>query len=63
MPYTPTNHRNESALRSEMERLAHDARSIRRTIEHARSEADKRVLNRQLTEIQLRMDVLSSLLR
>lgn len=63
MPYQPTSHRSEASIRADIERLANDARSIRRTIEHARTEADKRVLNRQLTELQLQMDVLRGLLR
>jgi hypothetical protein len=37
---------------AEIEKLELDARSIRRRIEHAKNQEDKRVLNRQLREIQ-----------
>jgi hypothetical protein len=36
---------------AQLERLEMDARDLRRRIEHARTEADKRVLNRQLQDI------------
>lgn len=42
----------ESELITHIERLELEAREIRRRIEHARNEDDKRVLNRQLNEIQ-----------
>jgi hypothetical protein len=41
----------EADLMEEIERLEFNAREIRRRIEHARTPADKRVLNRQLQEI------------
>lgn len=42
----------ETELMAEIERLELEARQIRRSVEHARSEADKRVLNRQLQELK-----------
>ena len=42
----------ESEVIAEIERLELEARSIRRRVEHARNEADKRVLNRQLQELK-----------
>jgi hypothetical protein len=41
----------ESDLMAEIERLEHEARDIRRKIEHVRNQEDKRVLNRQLQEL------------
>jgi outer membrane murein-binding lipoprotein Lpp len=41
---------NESDLIAAIERLELDVRDTRRRIEHARTEADKRVLNRQIGE-------------
>ena len=43
---------------AEIERLELEARELRRRVEHAGSERDKRVLNRQLTEIREEIDVL-----
>lgn len=42
----------ESEVMAEIERLELEARQIRRSVEHARNEADKRVLNRQLEELE-----------
>jgi len=42
----------ESDIIAEIERLELEARSIRRRIEHVRNEQDKRVLNRQLAELE-----------
>ena len=42
----------ESEVVAEIERLELEARQIRRSVEHARNEPDKRVLNRQLSELQ-----------
>jgi hypothetical protein len=42
----------ESEVVARIERLELDARDIRRRIEHARDERDKRVLNRQIEEIK-----------
>jgi hypothetical protein len=41
----------EADLMEEIERLEFNAREIRRRVEHARTLADRRVLNRQLQEI------------
>jgi PleD family two-component response regulator len=41
----------ESDVVAEIERLELEARGIRRRVEHARTEDDKRVLNRQLKEL------------
>jgi hypothetical protein len=54
---------SETAVKAAIERLALDARHVRRCVEHARTEADKRVLNRQLAEIQVRIDQLKATLR
>lgn len=42
----------ESEVMAEIERLELESRQIRRSVEHARNEADKRVLNRQLKELE-----------
>jgi outer membrane murein-binding lipoprotein Lpp len=42
---------SESEIIAQIERLEMDARDLRRRIEHARTEADKRVLNRQLLDM------------
>jgi len=41
----------EADVMEGIERLELKAREIRRRVEHARTEADKRVLNRQLQEL------------
>jgi hypothetical protein len=48
----------EADLVAQIERLELEARDIRRRIEHARNEEDKRVLNRQLEEIERDVEVL-----
>ena len=48
----------ESDLMAEIERLELEARDVRRRVEHARTEADKRVLNRQLKELEEQVDFL-----
>ena len=48
----------ESELMAEIERLELETRDIRRRIEHARSEEDKRVLNRQLDELKQQIETL-----
>ena len=50
----------ESDIIAEIERLELEARDIRRRVEHAHSEEDKRVLNRQLAEIKQQIEVLRS---
>lgn len=50
----------ESDIIAEIERLEFDARSIRRRVEHARNQQDRRVLNRQLQEIHDRIEYLKS---
>jgi hypothetical protein len=50
----------ESEVMAEIERLELEARQIRRSVEHARSEADKRVLNRQLEELKEQIRLLRS---
>ena len=42
----------EADIIAEIERLELEARSVRRRVEHARTEQDKRVLNRQLQELE-----------
>lgn len=48
----------EADLIAEIERQELAARDIRRRIEHLRTQQDKRVLNRQLKEIEERVEVL-----
>ena len=48
----------ESDTVAEIERLELEARDIRRRVEHARSEVDKRVLNRQLEELKDQIEFL-----
>ena len=50
----------ESDLITEIERLELESRDIRRRVEHARTEEDKRVLNRQLEELKQQIEVLKS---
>ncbi len=54
---------NETEIIATIERLEMDARDIRRRVEHARTEADKRVLNRQLKDLQDEIDFLRVRLR
>ena len=49
-------HATEPDVIAEIERLELEARDVRRRVEHARSEQDKRVLNRQLREIEEQVD-------
>jgi hypothetical protein len=42
----------ESEIMAEIERLELEARSVRRSVEHARTPDDQRVLNRQLEELK-----------
>jgi len=46
----------ESDIIAEIERLELEARDIRRRVEHAHNEEDKRVLNRQLDEIKQQIE-------
>ncbi|MGB7160370.1 MAG: hypothetical protein WBD40_20040 [Tepidisphaeraceae bacterium] len=46
----------ESDIIAEIERLELEARDIRRRVEHAHGEEDKRVLNRQLEEIKQQIE-------
>ena len=46
----------EPDLIAEIERLELEARDVRRRVEHARTEQDKKVLNRQLREIEEQVD-------
>jgi hypothetical protein len=47
MVYNP-----EADLIADIERLELNARDVRRKVEHAKNQEDKRVLNRQLQEIK-----------
>lgn len=42
----------EAEMVAQIERLELEGREIRRKVEHVRNESDKRVLNRQLRDIQ-----------
>ena len=48
----------ESETVAEIERLELEARDARRRVEHARTEADKRVLNKQLDELKTQIQYL-----
>lgn len=48
----------EADTMAEIERLELEARDIRRRVEHARNEEDKRVLNRQLGELREQIEYL-----
>jgi len=50
----------EADIIAEIERLELEGRDIRKRVEHARSEADKRVLNRQLEELKQRIEFLQA---
>jgi predicted nucleic acid-binding Zn-ribbon protein len=50
----------ESDIIAQIERLELESRDIRRRIEHAHTEADKRVLNKQLEELKQEIEVLRS---
>ena len=50
----------ESDTVAQIERLELEARDIRKRVEHARTEADKRVLNRQLHELKEQIEYLRS---
>jgi len=53
-------HNPEPEIIAQIERLELQARDVRRRIEHARNEPDKRVLNRQLAELQDQIEILRS---
>jgi hypothetical protein len=48
----------ESDVIAEIERLELESRDIRKRIEHAQGEEDKRVLNRQLDELKEQIELL-----
>ncbi len=48
----------ESETIAEIERLELEARDLRRRVEHVRNAEDKRVLNRQLHEIEQQVEFL-----
>ena len=50
----------ESDTMAEIERLELEARDIRRRIERARNEEDRRVLDRQLKEIREEVELLQA---
>ena len=50
----------ESDLMEEIERLELEARDLRRKIEHLINEQDKRVMNRQLNELEEQISRLQS---
>jgi hypothetical protein len=53
-------HNSEGEVIAQIERLELEARDIRRKVEHAHNLEDKRVLNRQLREIEEEVDLLRS---
>ena len=50
----------ESDLMAEIERLELEARDLRRKIEHLANEQDRRVMNRQLQELEEQVSHLQS---
>lgn len=50
----------EADIMADIERLELEARNIRRSVEHARNAEDKRVLNRQLSELKEQIEHLRS---
>ncbi len=52
--------RMEAAVIAEIERLKFEIRDVRRRIEHARNEADKRALNRQIGESMRKIENLQA---
>jgi predicted nucleic acid-binding Zn-ribbon protein len=50
----------EAEFMEQIERLELESRDIRARIEHARSEEDKRVLNRQLEELKREIEFLQA---
>jgi hypothetical protein len=55
-----TTYNPESETIAEIERLELEARDIRRRIEHAQNVEDKRVLNRQIKEVEEQIELLRS---
>jgi hypothetical protein len=53
----------EADIKAEIEKLELEARDIRRSVEHAHSNEDKRVLNQQLEEIKQQIGTLRARLR
>jgi len=50
----------EAEVIAQIERLELEVRDVRRRIEHAHSEPDKRVLNKQIQELMSEIDFLRS---
>ena len=50
----------EADIMAEIERLELEGREVRKRVEHARNEEDKRVLNRQLEELQQQIELLQA---
>ena len=50
----------EADVMAEIERLELESREIRKRVEHARNENDKRVLNRQLEELKQQIELLQA---
>ena len=50
----------ESEVIAEIERLELESREIRRRIEHAHADEDKRVLNKQLEELKSQIEFLKT---
>ena len=50
----------EADIIAEIERLELESRDIRKRVEHAHSDEDKRVLNKQLEEIEQQVEVLKA---
>ena len=48
----------EAEVIAQIERLELEVRDVRRRIEHAHSESDKRVLNKQIEELKSEIDFL-----
>jgi hypothetical protein len=55
-----TTYNPESEMMAEIERLELEARDVRRKVEHAKNGEDKRVLNRQLKELEEQIQFLQT---
>ena len=55
-----TTYNPESETIAEIERLEFESREIRKRIEHAHTQDDKRVLNRQLEDLKAQVEFLKT---
>jgi uncharacterized protein (UPF0335 family) len=60
MDFMSTVYNPEAQMIEEIERLEFEARNIRRKIEHVTNESDRRVMNRQLRELDEEITLLQA---